>query len=958
VSAPAATPRVGTPEHPVRRAVTFVYDAGPHPLSNLVLKGSWDLQTGRFSTEWTQSQIPLRALGDGRWSATVMLADDGQPHDWQWGVTADGPLGKGLWALMGEGNLHFRLDGTSAPTQSYAPTTYHRLGAVRENGSDAAFRFWAPNAKSVQVKVMAPSGEVERLPMRRSKTGDGIWTAQVKGGWARLEAKAYVYELVDSTGQLRERPDPYARVMQGEQRGIGRIYLDPATGKEGQAFNKDRLELMRFEVEGHDTAAEVVLVLKDASGKILDRSELEARVGAVDPLRISQMREGRFNDLWSEGIDTRGHIRMVNTGGAWSSLVPNPDSLNGLRYEFRVYDRAEDGRLRLRGDANGNGRLSAGERRQTPYNDDWSNVLSASSGKSWRASLIGAPAFSPAHLDAPRERDFHRWTVYQVHTGSIFGDQLNVKRSTFKDLCERLDYFKSLGANTLELLPTNEVEGGRDWGYIGMNSLAVESAYGFEDETGRWVTGFEALARFIDEAHARGLNVVNDVVYNHVGGDFNNLAQLDGPQDPYFNFAAEGSPVEYRDTDWGRKFAYTQRQVVQFIVDHANAQAEELGYDGLRFDFTEPIKNTGKPGWDLLREVNRGLHFFRPGFFTVAEQFDYDPSMTRPATPDGKGGGFDAQWYTQYQHDLVHEYDENRPGIVQAAAQDKPMDVERFMNTLTSPRGIESYAKAYTVISNHDEVGNAARTIRVAMNGKGGLPTQWARSIDKGVMALGLFTGGTPLMFQGEESMAQNTFKWGTPSTWDLGWSWLSLGKSWDWDRLHFTDAQVALYERLFALSASQRQATPEYQALVPADRQVVEDLAALDPSAREQALVDMARRFKFRLTQAALAFRQASATLSQGDMPRRVFVSQEDGVFAFSRHGDDGDYLVIANPGKATRSGYSLPLPEGRWREVFNTDAQKFGGSNVGNGGATVDGGGSRSLDLPAGGVLVFKKV
>ncbi len=110
------------------------------------------------------------------------------------------------------------------------------------------------------------------------------------------------------------------------------------------------------------------------------------------------------------------------------------------------------------------------------------------------------------------------------------------------------------------------------------------------------VSGAEALKRFIDEAHAKGINVISDVVYNHVHGDYNGLWGMGSPENPYFNWSKEPGKFEQRDTAWGAVPAYSKPQVKQLFVDHVVAQVEELHFDGLRFDFTEPIKGTGGQG--------------------------------------------------------------------------------------------------------------------------------------------------------------------------------------------------------------------------------------------------------------------------------------------------------------------------------------------------------------------------
>ena len=428
------------------------------------------------------------------------LLDDGQQHDWEGGVLADGPAGKGQWAVMGEGNLKLDL---GKPTATYAPTTYHEMGSKR-SGSDATFKLWAPDAKSVQVKVTDAEGKVQRFAMERDE--QGTWSAKAKGKWNELVGKSYVYEVVDSTGVTSERPDPYAREMMGEQRGLSRMYLDAKTGHEVNRYAQGGVELMRFDIDDEEDAHSAYLVLKDASGRQLNKAELEARLGSFDASLVDKLHEGKANNFWSRNVEPDGRIRMTNEGGAWSALVNDLKKLVGLRYELQVYEKDERGGLRLRDDGNRDGRLNDVERRGSTNNDPWSDAITEGSGVTFRGSVITDPTSSHTwkHDNAPREKDPSKWVVYQLHMGSFLGEAKNADRSTLEDLTAKLDYFKKLGVNTLELLPVNEVEGNRNWGYLGVNSLAVESSFGFEDQDGKWVSGTEALKRFIDEAHAKG----------------------------------------------------------------------------------------------------------------------------------------------------------------------------------------------------------------------------------------------------------------------------------------------------------------------------------------------------------------------------------------------------------------------------------------------------------------------
>jgi len=903
----------------VARLVTFTYDAGSHrELRNLKLRGDWE----------GSGPVPMKPLGDGRWQVTLPVPEAGSPR---WGVLADGPTGEGQWALMGEAALLV----PPGPEASHAPTTYHRMGPQRRPDGGVALRFWAPHARAVAVKLVDAQGRARRLPMRGP--GDGTWVCALAPGLARLPGLTYRYQVTTSEGARVERPDPYAREMQGEQRGLSRTFLDVRTGAEvspyfvqpdlarrlaeahggwdavpaaerAAALEASRAEFLRFEIDGAPTHLRAELALLDADGRQLTRAQLLERLGGpldprLDPALATSSRGGHLDDLWSRRCAADGAIALVDEAGTWTTFVQRPLALVGLRYEFRCFDLGPDGRERLVGDLDGDGRLTRAEREADPANDPWDNTLEAMSGVSFRGSLLPvASPFAFRHDAAPRETEHARWIIEQVHVGSFLATGDNANRSTLRDLTAALGYFKELGVNALELLPTNEVEGTRDWGYLGASSLATEASLGFEDDDGRWVSGTEALQRFIDAAHGAGLNVVGDVVYNHVGGAENFLWELDGAHNPWFNWDREATaPAAIRETPWGAMPAYANPWVRQFFVDHAVFQVCELHHDGLRFDFTEPIKGGGGlPGWELLREINRALHFFRPRTFTAAEQFDYDPAMTVPSGPGGQGGGgFDAQWYTEFQHRLVH--DTGRPGLLQQAAWGQRTDLDEFLWLLLRPRGLSAWPNGVTILSDHDEVGNGDRTINVASNGEPGLPSARARALARFAAGMAFTAPGIPMFFQGEESLAQNRFQWGVPATWDLGWTWRTAGP----------------------------EATP----------------------------LDLARRQHFEFFRDAIALRKAHRALDADGEVRRLYTHNDDSVLAFERLNGRSDLVVAGSLNRSDLSGYPLPLPSGQWREVFNSDAERYGGGNFGNFGATLPGG-STPVNLPAGGYVVLERV
>nr|WP_227027970.1 alpha-amylase family glycosyl hydrolase [Corallococcus soli] len=830
------------------------------------------------------------------------------------------------------------------------------MGAQR-SGQDVSFKFWAPDARAVQVKVTDKQGQQQRIPLTRDEGGN--WTAQAKGAWSQLEGKSYVYEVVDSTGATSDRPDPYARRMMGEQRGLDRLFLDPMRGQEVNRYFPGATELMRFDVDDAEDADSAYLVLKDGDGNPLDKAQLQERLGRFDETLVDKLRGGAANsDFWSRNVTDDGRIKMKNQGGAWTALVNDPSKLAGLRYEFQVFDKDAQGKLHLRDDVNSDGKLSQAERLASSENDPWSDLITVGSGVDFRGSIFTDPTtFQFKNDNVPREKDPSKWTVYQLHAGSFLGQAGNANRSTMEDLLKKLDYFKELGVTTLELLPTNEVEGSRNWGYLGVNSLAAESSLGFEDDTGQWVEGDEALKRFIDAAHGKGLNVVSDVVYNHVFGDHNGLWNVGGPSNPYFNWSKEPGKFEQRDTAWGAVPAYNTPQVKQLFIDHAVQQVQELKFDGLRFDFTEPIKGTGgKDGWEMLREINRQVHFVNPDVWTVAEQFDYDPSISRPAQADGTGGGFDAQWYTEFQHRLVN--DNSKPGLVQAAARGLKTDMDAFVNLMTAPRGLDSWQKALSIISNHDEVGNAQRTMNTAEGENAtDFPDQWTRGAARFTGGMGMAGPGIPMFFQGDEFGAQNDFRWGNPSTWDSDWSWQDVGKGVDFGKVTFNDATKATYERLFTLSPDAQAKDAAYKAFSADDRKLFKEISSLPASERKDAMLDVTRRQSFNFYKDAIGLRNSSPAFSAAAEVKRVYTHNDDSVLAFTRKSGNEEFLVVGSLNKKNLDGYTLPLPPGQWKEVLNSDAGAYGGGNFGNFGATLNGGNTK-VNIPAAGYVVMKRV
>jgi maltooligosyltrehalose trehalohydrolase len=216
--------------------------------------------------------------------------------------------------------------------------------------------------------------------------------------------------------------------------------------------------------------------------------------------------------------------------------------------------------------------------------------------------------------------------IYEMHVGTF------TSGATLDSAIERLDHLVSLGISHVELLPLNGVNGVWNWGYDGVAWYAVHEPYG----------GPDALKRFVDACHGRGLAVILDVVYNHLGPSGNYLPQFG----PYLKSG--------RNT-WGDLVNLDgpgSAEVRRYIVDNALTWLRDFHIDGLRLDAvhalvdsseTHLLKQLAVEVAELSDKVGRPLPL-------IAESDLNDPMLI---TPREQGGyGLDAQWDDDVHHVL------------------------------------------------------------------------------------------------------------------------------------------------------------------------------------------------------------------------------------------------------------------------------------------------------------------
>jgi maltooligosyltrehalose trehalohydrolase len=220
--------------------------------------------------------------------------------------------------------------------------------------------------------------------------------------------------------------------------------------------------------------------------------------------------------------------------------------------------------------------------------------------------------------------DPHEIVIYELHIGTFSDD------GTFASAIPYLDELAALGVTAIEVMPVAEFPGARGWGYDGVYLSAAQSSYGGP-------AGFAAL---VDAAHERGLGVILDVVYNHVGASGNKALAVFGP---YFTGKYE--------TPWGQAINYDDGDcdaVREWVLQSAVGWVSDFGVDGLRLDAIHAIFDSSPE--HIVQAVARRVHEADPGALVIAESGLNDPLVVRDAP--ARGWGCDAAWSDDFHHAL------------------------------------------------------------------------------------------------------------------------------------------------------------------------------------------------------------------------------------------------------------------------------------------------------------------
>jgi maltooligosyltrehalose trehalohydrolase len=524
----------------------------------------------------------------------------------------------------------------------------------------------------------------------------------------------------------------------------------------------------------------------------------------------------------------------------------------------------------------------------------------------WQPEGVHGPSHVPelrpaaavaAHFRPKALRDA---VIYELHVGTF------TPTGTYAGARERLDHLVDLGVTHVELMPLATAPGRHGWGYDGVDLYAPLPAYGTPAE----------LADFIAACHERGLAVLLDVVYNHLGPDGNYL----GAYGPYFTDRVK--------TPWGQAVNFDGAQsdeVRQFVIDNALMWLGEYGFDGLRLDAVHAIfsfeavhvlEELAAAVRKLASEQDREL-------VLIAESDLNDPRLVLPVAR----GGFalDAHWADDFHHAL-HRYfaDEGEGyyadfhGLPDIAAALERGYVYRGQYSAfrqrrhgREPRGVTP-DQLVVCSQNHDQIGNRARGERLSM--------LVATPKLKAIAALVLLSPFVPLLFQGEEWGARTPF-------------------------LYFTDHEDAELGRLVSAGRAREFEAFRWGGEIP-DPQ---DVSTFERSKLDWA--EMARPPHAEILEwyrALIALRKSRSRQGvRGEST--VHFDEEAQWLSFEYAGVLALFNFANEPGR-------IALPAGEWELALDSQGWEPGGATGGRTGGGMDVG-TGQAELPPEGTRIYQR-
>jgi maltooligosyltrehalose trehalohydrolase len=481
--------------------------------------------------------------------------------------------------------------------------------------------------------------------------------------------------------------------------------------------------------------------------------------------------------------------------------------------------------------------------------------------------------------------------ISEIHIGTF------TEAGTWRAAAERLPLLADAGIDVLEVMPVAEFPGRFGWGYDGVDLFAPTRLYGNPDD----------MRAFVDAAHALGMGVVLDVVYNHLGPDGNYLGR----------FAASYFSRKHR-TDWGPAINFGEAgsaAVRAFFLANATYWIREFHVDGFRFDATQDIHDDSDEHiLGALSRQAREAAGARP-ILLIGENEPQKAQLLQPIEEGGRG--LDALWNDDFHHTAIvaltgtreayyTDYFGGAQEFVSVAKHGFLYQGQRYswqdQRRGTPLRGV-ARRRLVNFIENHDQLANSGRGERLRLH--------TASGAYRAVMAFLLLGPATPMLFQGQEYGATTSF-------------------------LYFADHEPELARRVrdgraASLSQFRNLGLDVMQARLP------------DPAAEATFLrsrldwEERDRNIEMRaLTRDLIALRRTDAVFArQGDDGIDGAVLSPDAFVLRWFEPDGDDRLLVVNLGRAL---HFSPAPEpllappagARWRTMWSSEDPQYGGGGT----------------------------
>jgi maltooligosyltrehalose trehalohydrolase len=481
--------------------------------------------------------------------------------------------------------------------------------------------------------------------------------------------------------------------------------------------------------------------------------------------------------------------------------------------------------------------------------------------------------------------------LYELHVGAF------TPEGTWREARQQLAELAATGVTLVQMMPVADFVGRFGWGYDGVNLFAPTRLYGSPDE----------LRAFIDAAHALGLGVLLDVVYNHVGSSGNFLTEFSP------DYASQRHPNE-----WGQSMNFdgpNSGPVREFVIANAAYWIDEFHFDGLRFDATQAVLDDSAD--PILAAIGRAARRAAGSRSIVLTGENEPQNVQFLAARDRSGAALDALYSDDFHHAALVRLNGRRDGYYHdyfgapeefiALAKSGFLYQGQYYSWQKAPRGTPTDgipAHAFVnCLENHDQLANSAdgrRTWQMTSPGR-----------HRAMTAYLLLTPGTPMLFQGQEFSASSPF-------------------------LYFADPPP---EQAASVIEGRKSFLKQFRSLSPAEvqnrlpdptdydsfRRSKLDFAERSTHAASYAL----HRDLLRLRRDDPLFRRQDAQSLQG---RRL--SGESFVLRYFGH-ELGDRLLLVNFGPELQME-SMPEPllapplGERWRLAWSSEDLAYGGAGV----------------------------